>query len=80
MTTIEKLVELIYGYVKENEKLKEKEQSLLGMVKKEQEDRKSAQLEQKRLQRLIDEYEDTIEQNEETITMLMAQIEALKTT
>lgn len=79
MTTIEKLVELIYGYAKENVKLKEKEQSLLGMVKKEQEDRKSAQLEQKRLQRLIDEYEDTIEQNEETITMLMAQIEALKT-
>lgn len=79
MTTIEKLVELIYGYAKENVKLKEKEQSLLGMVKKEQEDRKFAQSEQNRLQRLIDEYEDTIEQNEETITMLMAQIEALKT-
>ena len=79
MTTIEKLVELIYGYVKENEKLKEKEQSLLGMTKKAQEDSKFAQMEQKRLQGVIDEYEDTIEQNEETITMLMAQIEALKT-
>nr|DAW66827.1 MAG TPA: hypothetical protein [Caudoviricetes sp.] len=79
MTTIEKLVELIYGYAKENEKLKEKEQSLLGMIKKAQEDRRFAQSEQNRLQRLIDEYEDTIEQNEETITMLMAQIEALKT-
>lgn len=79
MTTIEKLVELIYGYAKENVKLKEKEQSLLGMVKKEQEDRKFAQSEQNRLQGVIDEYEDTIEQNEETITMLMAQIEALKT-
>ena len=79
MTTIEKLVELIYGYAKENEKLKEKEQSLLGMVKKEQEDSRSARMEKNRLQGLIDEYEETIEQNEETITMLMAQIEALKT-
>lgn len=79
MTTVEKLVELIYGYAKENEKLKKKEQSLLGMVKKEQEDRQYAQSEQRRLQKMIDEYEDTIEQNEETITMLLAQIEALKT-
>ena len=79
MATIEKLVELIYGYVKENEKLKEKEQSLLGMTKKAQEDRQYAQSEQRRLQKMIDEYEDTIEQNEETITMLMAQIEALNT-
>ena len=79
MTTIEKLVELIYGYAKENVKLKEKEQSLLGMVKKAQEDRQNAQSEQRRLKKMIDEYENTIEQNEETITMLMAQIEALKT-
>lgn len=79
MTTIEKLVELIYGYAKENVKLKEKEQSLLGMTKKEQEEARHARMEQGRLQRLIDEYEETIEQNEETITMLMAQIEALKT-
>lgn len=79
MTTIEKLVELIYGYAKENEKLKEKEQSLLGMTKKEQAEARNARMEQGRLQRLIDEYEETIEQNEETITMLMAQIEALKT-
>lgn len=79
MTTIEKLVELIYGYAQENVKLKEKEQSLLGMVKKAQEDRQNAQAEQRRLKKMIDEYEDTIEQNEETITMLMAQIEALKT-
>lgn len=78
MTTIEKLVELIYGYAKENVKLKEKEQSLLGMTKKEQEEARSARMEQGRLKRLIDEYEETIEQNEETITMLMAQIEALK--
>lgn len=79
MTTIEKLVELIYGYVKENEKLKAREQSLLGMAKKGREDSKCAQMEEKRLQGLIDEYEETIEQNEDTITMLMAQIEALKT-
>ena len=49
------------------------------MTKKAQEDRQYAQSEQRRLQKMIDEYEDTIEQNEETITMLMAQIEALKT-
>lgn len=78
MTTVEKLVELIYGYVKENEKLKAKEQSLLGMAKKGQEDSAHAVSEQKRLLGLIDEYEETIDQNEETITMLLTQIEALK--
>lgn len=78
MSTVEKLVELIYGYTKENEKLRAKEQSLQGMVSKATDEVRETRIEHNRLKGLIDEYEETIEQNEDTISMLMAQIEALK--